>query len=101
MELTVASIDGYDSSTGILTLKHDYQSSTHAAEVSIEHVREGLPTTATAIGSWVNVVGYIEQHHGKNSASGTAVQATLLWGAGPMKMSDYERALQARKDTTS
>ncbi|KIW02652.1 uncharacterized protein PV09_06090 [Verruconis gallopava] len=87
-------IDEYNAATGILTLKHDYMSKNHTAHVNVEHVREGLPSTAIAVGAWINIVGYIQGH--QNSAS--IVQATMLWEAGPLKVADYERALQARKD---
>jgi hypothetical protein len=91
------SVDYYDTTTGALTTRHEYRSSSHVAKVNIDHVREGLPSITTAVGSWVNVVGYVQEH----TASETRVQATMLWDAGAVKLEDYERALQARKDATA
>jgi hypothetical protein len=93
----VFSLDGYDTTTGVLTARHDYRSNNHVAKVTIEHVREQLPSTTATIGSWINIVGYVQQ----STVSETTVQAVMLWTAGPMKLVDYERALQARKDAMS
>lgn len=92
--LTVYSVEEYDIVTGILTLKHMYRSIDLSAKVTIEHVREGLPRSATDVGSWLNVAGYV-QTITPNSIS---VQAIMLWEAGSLKLGDYERALQARSD---
>jgi len=75
-------------------LKHKYRSTNTTAAVSIEHVREGLPRSATDVGCWLNVIGYVQGSQPEYAL----VQATVLWETGPFKLEDYERALQARKD---
>jgi hypothetical protein len=77
-----------------LTLRHDYNGSKHVAKVAIEQVKDALASGTTTTRNWINVVGYV-----KDSTEMT-VQATMLWEAGPMKLGDYEQALQARKDNT-
>ena len=43
-------------------------------------------------GNWVNVVGYVNSQ----GDGFTDVGATMLWEAGPLKIDEYERALEAR-----
>lgn len=100
----------------MLVLSHSYKGSRNVAKVSIEHVRETLPTLSTMTGTWVNVVGYVLRHGDSEAGEGsmtevqatemlqkpdrrpTWMQATMMWNAGGMNLQEYEVSLQARKD---
>jgi Telomere capping, CST complex subunit len=61
------------------------------------------------IGAWLNVVGYIARASPqtgradviKDSGNLPTVQALMMWNAGPLKIGEYETALEARKSAGS
>lgn len=58
--------------------------------VNVELLLETLASEATRIGEWVNVIGYVKGVVGREAA---AVQALMVWPAGPMDIQQYEAAL--------
>jgi len=97
-----------------VSLKHDYPSSSTpvVAEVHLDHVLESITPTTTQIGTWLNVVGFINRD-GREDAQAApnkggrpmlmvvTVDAVLVWDAGNIKLDTYERALEARKSCGS
>ena len=112
----------YNQATGVLALQHAYPpppSPGSTALVDVNLLLEGLRTTTTAIGEWVNVMAYVEappQRLKKNRADGrdcrrgismecqraeaatVRVQAVMLWSAGAIKLAEYEAALASRME---
>lgn len=106
-----------------MTLQHVFPKSLvppAAAVVDVNLLLSTLQTTDTQVGEWVNVIGYVEstngacdarrqqlhgesaqQQGGKEAARRTRgvyrVQAIMLWSAGAVRITDYERALEERK----
>ncbi len=78
-----------------LRLKHNYPaaSSSEIANVDIVHVLERIQANATEVGTWINVIGYVERRKEK----GIYVQAIAVWSAGNIDLSTYEKAVEARK----
>jgi hypothetical protein len=48
------------------------------------------------VGTWMNVIGYIEQRKEK----GVFVQAVAVWDAGDVDLKAYEMAVEKRKQAT-
>lgn len=69
-----------------------------------------LKSTDTQVGEWVNVIGYIAELAALDSRTErkarvevlrretVCVQAVMLWSAGAIKLGEYERVLQERKE---
>jgi len=93
--LTVPSVDEYIVKTAILRLKHEYIPSNRAkvASVGLEHVLEALKWEDVDVGTWINVIGYVEQRKEK----GTFVQAIAVWNAGNVDSIAYADAVIKRK----
>ena len=61
-------------------------------------------TELLASGTWLNVIGYVQDqasvsthsHSTKITPDRATVQAILLWDAGPLKLEQYERAVEHR-----
>lgn len=74
--------------------------------VDVRLLLETLRREETAVGEWVNVVGYVlgredEAHAVKSVVEAVVVvrlQAVLLWSAGPVRLEEYERAVRERED---
>ena len=119
---TVRSVEKYDIASGVLTLGHHYPSSsaTTLAQVDIDLVMETSSRLDLEIGAWINVIGYLTEtssdmnltskvagtemrtqarRRGKRSAAPrtVSVQAVMLWSAGAIKLDEYERSLELRK----
>lgn len=62
--------------------------------MNIEHVLELMKRTDIDVGSWINVIGYIERKKEK----GVSVQAIAVWDAGNVDLEAYQKAVEARKD---
>lgn len=81
--------------TATLRLKHNYPaaSSAETANVDIVHVLERIKAHEIEIGTWINVIGYVERRKEK----GVFVQALATWSAGNIDLGAYEKAVEARK----
>ncbi|KAI9711363.1 MAG: hypothetical protein M1812_007212 [Candelaria pacifica] len=104
-------VTDYSTVTGTLLLKHDYPTSSPGpatARVNIDLVLSNIKATDTQIGEWVNIIGYITAPTpGRKNASlnrsikdsnRVNVQAIALWSAGSIKLGNYERILEERKE---
>jgi cellulase/cellobiase CelA1 len=93
----VYSVDEYVVTTATLRLKHDYphSDSPRIANVNIEHVLEAVQRSAVDVGSWINVIGYVE----RQKQQGVFVQAVAVWDAGNLDLDAYEKAVEKRKET--
>lgn len=90
-----------------------------AVELDVRLLLESLKATDTCIGEWLNVVGYVTDRKSSSSVNkgsrleikqkgqkGIAandvvtvrVQAVILWSAGAVRLGDYERILNERKE---
>lgn len=83
--------------TATLRLKHNYPASSSAevTNVDIVHVLERIKNREMEVGTWINVVGYVE----RRKERGVFVQAIAVWDAGNVELNAYERAVEARKAT--
>lgn len=81
--------------TATLRLKHEHlpASRTKRANVDIEHVLETMKRDEVDVGTWINVIGYVEQRKEK----GIFVQAIALWNAGNVDLVAYVDAVEKRK----
>ncbi|GAB7343557.1 hypothetical protein MBLNU457_1565t1 [Dothideomycetes sp. NU457] len=111
----LACVDGYDISTATLTVRHNYPSSATIPRVyvSIELALETTTKKETDVGAWINVVGTVVdssqveavvqggskagRRRSRSRSRGITVQATLVWSAGNIKLDDYEKAVEFRK----
>jgi hypothetical protein len=78
-----------------LRLKHNYPivSPPVIANVDIEHVLERIKQLDVDVGTWLNVIGYVERRKEK----GVFVQAVTVWNAGNIDLKAYEEAVEMRK----
>lgn len=84
-------VTAYSTSTACLTLGHLYPRGTDVSvRANVELLLETLAAEATHTGEWVNVVGYVTSVGGGTAA----VQALMVWPAGPMDVQQYEAALE-------
>lgn len=81
-----------------MRLKHRYPTSSPpaVAEVNVDHVLEKLKHHTLDVGTWLNVIGYVEHRKEK----GVFVQAVTVWDAGNVDVDAYERAVEKRKEMT-
>ncbi|EUC43003.1 hypothetical protein COCMIDRAFT_7475 [Bipolaris oryzae ATCC 44560] len=88
-------IDEYTVKTATLRLKHNYPvlADPVIAYLDIEHVLERAKNTDVDVGTWLNVIGYVQQTKHK----AVSVQAVLIWDAGNVDLEAYQSAIQARK----
>jgi uncharacterized protein YeaC (DUF1315 family) len=61
--------------------------------LDIEHVLESAKQRDVDVGTWLNVIGYVQHRKEK----GVFVQAVTMWDARNIDLKAYERAVQARK----
>ena len=67
------------------------------AELEISLIREDLRESDTAIGTWLNVVGYVQSiAKPKSGLCKPKVQALAVWDAGSVNIEAYSEALDAR-----
>ncbi|KAL1592000.1 hypothetical protein SLS60_011592 [Paraconiothyrium brasiliense] len=90
-------VDEYVLKSATLRLKHDYPPSNNPkiANVNIGHVLESIKRHEVDVGSWINVIGYIE----RGKEKGIHIQAVAVWDAGNVNLDAYQRAVEKRKDT--
>ncbi|KAF1965143.1 hypothetical protein BU23DRAFT_35089, partial [Bimuria novae-zelandiae CBS 107.79] len=89
-------VDEYVVKKATLRLKHTYPvtDTPKIAQVNIEHVLESVKRHEIDVGSWINVIGYVELRNRK----GIHVQAVAVWGAGDVNLEVYHRAVEGRKE---
>ncbi|KAL9041981.1 MAG: hypothetical protein Q9214_003924, partial [Letrouitia sp. 1 TL-2023] len=95
------SVNGYDTSTGTLTVHHAYPPPPHTCVVALVDVNillSTLKSTDTQIGEWINVIGYVQECEVKLGHKAVRVQAIMLWSDGNIKLADYEKAVKERKE---
>ena len=110
-------VGNYNAKTGHLILQHAYPPSPSPcsrAVVDVNLLLDDMKSNDTAIGEWVNVIGYVDAQPAKVEEKGkfgqkgahgqagkelrgamadTRVQAVMLWSAGAIKLDEYERTL--------
>ena len=100
----------YSKKTATLTLEHNHPTGNGIkALVDLELLLNTLKTSETQVGEWVNVIGYTALSKDRNDstklcvkpAPSVAVQALVLWSAGPLKLDGYERSLDLLKSENS
>lgn len=79
-----------------MRLKHDFPacSPPMIANVDVVHVLERIKRQELDVGSWINVMGYVERRKEK----GVFVQAVAIWDAGNVDLIAYEKAVVKRKE---
>ncbi|TAQ91447.1 hypothetical protein B7494_g181 [Chlorociboria aeruginascens] len=99
------SVTRYSSMSAILTLEHNYPKGNNSrAMVNVELLLSTLKSNETQIGEWVNVIGYIAAQQLSSLSevrSEVAIQAIVLWSAGPLQLDGYERNLDQQKEDNS
>jgi hypothetical protein len=92
------SVDEYAVQAATLRIKHKYPTSAShvVANVDIVHVLERVKRHELDVGTWLNVIGYVEQRKEK----GVFVQAVTIWDAGDVDLEVYEKAVEKRKQST-
>lgn len=93
-----------------LTLHHNFPKASEVnAVVDVRLVLEKLNAERTAVGQWVNVIGYIAMSPTepakrslklKERPSTVHVQALMLWSARPLDIDRYETCLAEMAKTT-
>ncbi|KAI8930780.1 hypothetical protein NX059_011807 [Plenodomus lindquistii] len=83
--------------SAIVRLRHDCPPSTsrNVVNVDMEHVLDRLKHDEVDVGTWINVIGYIQQRPEK----GVFVQAITVWNAGNVDARAYADAVQRRRAT--
>jgi hypothetical protein len=97
-----------------LLLEHGFQQDklpTPQAAIDVQLVLESMKAHDLQRGSWLNIIGYLrkpEQRQKKAISSNTnniqkseipIVQAIIVWGAGAIKVANYETALVSQRET--
>ncbi|KAH8712075.1 CST complex subunit Ten1 [Phaeosphaeriaceae sp. PMI808] len=90
-------VDDYVVKTATLLLKH-HDSTRNAspviANVNIEHVLEQIKRHELDVGTWINVIGYVQQR----KEQCVFVQAVAVWDAGQIDQDAYLKAVEKRKE---
>lgn len=112
-DIKLCSVVDYEVSTGSMLLEHAFPPPllpTPAVSVDVQLVLESIKAPDLQRGSWLNVIGYVrksEQRHKKASNPSTddikrapipIVQAIVVWGAGAIRVGDYEAALLNQRE---
>ncbi|KAJ4423599.1 hypothetical protein N0V82_001766 [Gnomoniopsis sp. IMI 355080] len=108
---SLPSVTSYSMVSAQLTLQHNFpKTSEVTAVVDVRLLLEKLDAEKTAIGQWVNVIGYISASPPKpaskirkagKDAVAVHIQALMLWSAGPLDIRQYELCLLNRAETNS
>ncbi|KAK1654183.1 CST complex subunit Ten1 [Colletotrichum phormii] len=91
-------VTAYSTHSAVLTLEHSFpKGSDISVLVNVQLLLSTMTSNQTRIGEWVNVVGYLTPSPAGTRAKGTsreprraAVQALMLWSAGPLNLQRYE-----------
>lgn len=110
----------FSPTTGRLILQHPLTPQTDdrghehpcpQAHVDLDNIGDELPGRSTAVGSWLNVVGYVEHKRWPqymavskeiltpSAAHSAHVQAVMVWIAGSLDIGAYENVVRARQDS--
>jgi hypothetical protein len=107
------SVVNYEVSTGSLLLEYGFPQGvlpTPQASIDVRLVLESINAHDLQRGSWVNIIGYVRrpEQRQKRTISSNAnntqkpeipiVQAIIVWGAGAIKVADYETALVNQRE---
>ena len=98
------SVTQYSTKSGMLCLQHSQLSALHepfsvmVVVVDVNLLVGSLKTTDTQIGEWVNVVGYVDGRVKEGTRVEVMVKALMLWSAGAINVSEYEAAVEGRKE---
>ncbi|OHW97058.1 Ten1 domain-containing protein [Colletotrichum incanum] len=92
----------YSTHSAVLTLEHGFpKGSNISALVDVQLLLGTIKLDQTQIGEWVNVVGYVtplppgmRAKRTTREAKKVAVQALLLWSAGPLDLQRYESTFE-------
>lgn len=97
------SVISYSTTLAQLVLKHNFPKTAEVtAVVDVRLILEKLDAEKTAVGQWVNIIGYIaaspaslasESRKLERDFSSVHVQALMLWSAGPLNIDRYELCL--------
>lgn len=97
------SVTSYSTLSAELALQHNFpKTSEVTAVVDVRLLLEKLDAEQTAVGQWVNIIGYIatsppdpaDKFLKRNVRAPTVrVQALMLWSAGPLNIDRYEMCL--------
>lgn len=95
------SVTNYAPQTALLTLQHNYPcGNVLKAVVDVNLLLKSLKTHETAVGEWVNVMGYIKRGRNRTSTKNDEpkiwVQAILLWSSGPLNLQTYEQTIHRK-----
>ncbi|EEH17313.1 hypothetical protein PABG_07474 [Paracoccidioides brasiliensis Pb03] len=109
-------VSSYNTSTGHLTLEHNYPFTSGAIPsifVDVTVLLGSLKATDLQVGAWLNVLGYVRERLSsrttasslngtQSTASGTGrtiyVQAVMVFSADAVHLGEYERVLQDWED---
>lgn len=90
-------VQKYDVHTATLTLSSSGVS-VNNVELDVRLLLDSLKRTDTAVGEWVNVVGYITDIRRDREKIEVCVQAVMLWSAGAVRVEEYEMAVREREE---
>ena len=98
--LSLDSVTNYSIKTALLTLEHNHPSgNSFKALVDVNLLLNTLKSEETRIGTWVNVIGYIErktQNVSTTDEGELRIQALVLWSSGTFDLDRYERSLDRK-----
>ncbi|EXJ59718.1 hypothetical protein A1O7_03864 [Cladophialophora yegresii CBS 114405] len=93
----------YDSARSRILLEHAFPkdiSPVPSIWVEITLILETTDSTTLAIGTWINVIGYVQatpqlirRKSGERIPRAAQLQAVLIWDAGAVRIGEYENTL--------
>ncbi|GAB1732368.1 hypothetical protein NU195Hw_g7312t1 [Hortaea werneckii] len=104
-------VHAYDGQSACLTLHDRYPATANGAPtalVSMENLLESLNHELIAVGSWINVIGYLRplpksvvrsadekssRSARRHSQPAVFVESSMIWSAGSVRMEKYDAAL--------
>ena len=107
------SVLNYEVLTACLHVEHrclQVSAPSLSTAVEITHVLETVKSTDLHVGSWLNIVGYVRRSLASRNKRKRAkdpapvlqpqviVQAILIWNAGAVSISEYERTLSHQQE---
>lgn len=97
------SVISYSTTLAQLVLQHNFpKTSQVTAVVDVRLILEKLDAEKTAVGQWVNIIGYIaaspaslasQLRKSEQDYPSVHVRALMLWSAGPLNIDRYELCL--------
>ncbi|KAH7093778.1 CST complex subunit Ten1 [Paraphoma chrysanthemicola] len=91
-------VDEYIVKSANLRVKHKHSATGPLAtvNVNVDHVLERLKPHELDVGTWINVIGHVEQRKER----GVYVQAVAIWDAGNVDLDAYQKAVERRKEAS-